>query len=57
VPIDPSLIDFKMMTYPERKWLKEYHEIIFAVLKDKMNAEEREWLEVFAGFYKVKMDD
>jgi Xaa-Pro aminopeptidase len=57
VPIDPSLIDFKMMTYPEKKWLKQYHEIIFAVLQDKMNVEEREWLEVLAGFYKVKMNN
>jgi len=57
VPIDPSLIDFEMMTYPEKKWLKQYHEIIFAVLQDKMNVEEREWLEVLVGFYKVKMNN
>ena len=28
-PIDLRLIDVKMLTYPEKKWLKEYHEKVF----------------------------
>jgi Xaa-Pro aminopeptidase len=27
-PIDERLIDFKMLTYPEKKWLKDYHQEI-----------------------------
>jgi len=44
-PIDPKLIDFKMMTYPEKKWLKEYHERILMTLKSGLNFDEIKWLE------------
>lgn len=44
-PIDASLINFKMLTYPEKKWLKEYHQEIFAKMKDGLNVEEKTWLE------------
>lgn len=43
-PIDPAVIDFKMLTYPEKKWLKEYHENIFATIASQLNAEEKSWL-------------
>jgi Xaa-Pro aminopeptidase len=43
-PIDPALIDFKMMTYPEKKWLKEYHETVFEAVKSSLNEEETVWL-------------
>jgi len=43
-PIDPALIDFKMMTYPEKKWLKEYHETVFEAVKSSLNEEEMVWL-------------
>ncbi len=44
-PIDPTLIDFKMLTYPEKKWLKEYHESILKTIKSALYAEEKVWLE------------
>ncbi len=44
VPLEPRLIDFKMLTYPEKKWLREYHEEIFQTLKNDLNGEEQEWL-------------
>jgi Xaa-Pro aminopeptidase len=43
-PLDPSLIDFKMMTYPERKWLINYHLEIFEELKDGLSLKEKSWL-------------
>ncbi len=43
-PIDPSLIDFKMMTYPERKWLKEYHEEIYDLFESSLGSVEKKWL-------------
>jgi Xaa-Pro aminopeptidase len=44
-PIDPALIDFKMLTYPEKKWLYEYHDYITKTMKSRLEDEEREWLE------------
>ena len=52
-PIEPRLIDFKMLTYPERKWLREYHQEVLQVMKGGLSDDEIEWLEgvceVFAG--------
>jgi Xaa-Pro aminopeptidase len=44
-PIDPNLIDFKMLTWPERKWLFEYHQTILDTMKSRLNADENLWLE------------
>lgn len=44
-PIDPSLIDFKMLTWPERKWLFEYHQMILDTMKSRLNADENLWLQ------------
>lgn len=43
-PIDPKLVDFKMLTYPEKKWLVSYHQKVFDKLSDKLSQENREWL-------------
>ncbi|MBU6338408.1 MAG: M24 family metallopeptidase [Rickettsiales bacterium] len=51
-PIDHRLIDFKMMTYPEKKWLKEYHQRIFDVLKSGLSKDEKQWLGKITTFYK-----
>jgi len=48
-PIDPQLIDFKMLTYPEKKWLKQYHERIAKVLGGDLSDEEKTWLEEIVG--------
>lgn len=47
-PIDPRLIDFKMLTYPEKKWLYEYHLEIFKKFAKKLSKEEKLWLQEFA---------
>ncbi|MBL6664359.1 MAG: aminopeptidase P family protein [Rickettsiales bacterium] len=50
-PIDPKLIDFKMLTYPEKKWLKRYHENILDVVGGDLSGEEKDWLEKIADQY------
>lgn len=44
-PIDPKLIDFKMLTYPERKWLKLYHAKIKESIYHALDDCEKEWLD------------
>ncbi len=44
VPIDSRLIDFKMLTRLERKWLYEYHQMIFDRMEFDLNKEEKTWL-------------
>ncbi len=43
-PIEAKLIDFKMLTYPEKKWLYNYHLKIQQTFKNKLNPDEQEWL-------------
>ncbi len=43
-PLDPGLVDFKMLTYPEKKWLINYHQEICDKLSDKLGEENRSWL-------------
>lgn len=43
-PIDPNLIDFKMMTYPEKTWLRDYHEKLVQSFSDKLEHENMLWL-------------
>ncbi|MDA0902593.1 MAG: aminopeptidase family protein P, partial [Proteobacteria bacterium] len=52
-PIDPSLINFKMMTYPEKKWLKNYHQEIYDKLASKLNNDERNWLKKTVELYEI----
>ena len=52
VPLDPDLIDFRMLTYPEKKWLRQYHEMILSLIKYALNSEEKNWLqELLKKFY------
>ncbi|MBP7709633.1 MAG: aminopeptidase P family protein [Rickettsiales bacterium] len=44
-PLDLNLINFKMLTRPERKWLADYHAEILEKLSNKLSLEERNWLE------------
>ncbi len=44
-PFDTDLIDFKMLTHPEKKWLFEYHQKISTTFKDKLEPEIINWLE------------
>ncbi len=50
-PIDPKLINFKMLTYPEKKWLYEYHLRIYEELKKGLNEEEKMWLKNIVRAY------
>jgi Xaa-Pro aminopeptidase len=43
-PFDFNLIDFKMLTYPERKWLAEYHQKILHTIGEELNYQELSWL-------------
>lgn len=43
-PLDHRLIDFKMLTYPEKKWLKEYHQEIFDKISPSLESAEKLWL-------------
>ena len=42
-PFDFNLIDFRMLTYPEKKWLEEYHQNILRTIGDELNYQELSW--------------
>ena len=42
-PFDFSLIDFKMLTYPEKKWLAEYNQNILRTIGEELNYQELSW--------------
>lgn len=42
-PFDFNLIDFKMLTYPEKKWLAEYHQKILQTIGEELNYQELSW--------------
>lgn len=54
VPLDPKLIDFSMLTYPEKKWLKNYHQKILQILADKLSSVERLWLNDLVKIFSEK---
>jgi Xaa-Pro aminopeptidase len=43
VPFELNLIDFRMITYPEKKWLTNYHLSIFEKIKYLLNDRENQW--------------
>ncbi len=47
VPFEADLIDFKMLTYPEKKWLKNYHQRILNQLSCELTLEEKQDLSSF----------
>jgi hypothetical protein len=38
------LINFKMLTYPEKKWLSNYHQEIYEKFAKKLSQENEIWL-------------
>lgn len=51
VPFSPELIDFSMLTYPEKKWLYEYHKKIIDRLKNRLEISEIGFLQrIFERF-------
>jgi len=51
-PIDLNLIDFKMLTRPERKWLCNYHEEVLKKFGTKLNQENHDWLKKILKIFK-----
>jgi Xaa-Pro aminopeptidase len=45
VPIDKRLIDLKLMTHEEVKWLDDYHARVAQLLMPYMDADEQAWLQ------------
>ncbi|MBU6141226.1 MAG: M24 family metallopeptidase [Proteobacteria bacterium] len=43
-PLDPALIDFRMLTRPEKKWLFAYHQKIYQNFAEKLSEENQNWL-------------
>ena len=44
VPFELKLINFKMLTYPEKKWLNEYHQKIILEIGELLEYSEFNWL-------------
>ena len=42
VAFEAELIDFKMLTYPEKKWLKNYHQAILDEFLNQLSIDEKE---------------
>jgi Xaa-Pro aminopeptidase len=51
-PIDNRLINLKMLTYPEKKWLHNYHQEIYDNLADELSQSEKTWLRDIVNTYK-----
>ena len=50
--IDHRLINFKMLTYPEKKWLINYHQRILDEIGQYLNENELNWLKKIVQIYK-----
>jgi Xaa-Pro aminopeptidase len=44
-PLEPKLIDFKLLTSVERKWLKNYHSKVYKSVAGFLNNKEKMWLQ------------
>ena len=44
-PLEPKLIDFKLLTSIERKWLKNYHSKVYKSVAGFLNNKEKMWLQ------------
>ena len=44
-PLEPKLIDFKLLTSIERKWLKNYHIKVYKSVASFLNNKEKMWLQ------------
>lgn len=49
VPFVPELIDFSMLTYPEKKWLANYHLQILSRLRSRLNQQQIDFLAVIVA--------
>lgn len=46
-PIDLDGIDTTLLTYKEKKWLNDYHKLVYDKISPFMNEEEKEWLKEY----------
>ena len=44
-PLEPKLIDFKLLTSIESKWLKNYHSKVYKSVAGFLNSKEKMWLQ------------
>ena len=44
-PLEPKLIDFKLLTSIERKWLRNYHNKVYKSVSGFLNNKEKMWLQ------------
>ena len=44
-PLEPKLIDFKLLTSIEKKWLKNYHSKVYKSVASFLNNKEKMWLQ------------
>jgi Xaa-Pro aminopeptidase len=54
LPIDPRLIDWSIVTMPERQWLENYHCWIVREYKGALDRDTSEWLENLSSQYLLK---
>ena len=50
-PIDHNLINFKMLTFEEKKWLIDYHIEIYDKIAMMLDKDEKDWLANIIKFY------
>ena len=55
-PLDPSLIDFKMLTRPERKWLHNYHQEILEKFFNQLEKNALDWLKKICEIYNFGLE-
>lgn len=55
-PLDPNLINFKLLSLKEKIWLKNYHKNIFSIYKKTLSAHEKAWLERIKNIFKKAVD-
>jgi Xaa-Pro aminopeptidase len=52
-PLDPELIDFQMLTRPEKKWLQNYHQEILEKFSEKLEKENLIWLKKICEKFEI----
>ena len=55
-PLDPSLIDFKMLTRPEKKWLHNYHQEILEKFFNQLEKNALDWLKKICEIYNFGLE-
>ena len=43
-PIDLDAINETLLTYQDKQWLNDYHQLVYQMISPYLNHEEKEWL-------------